>query len=161
MIAAVDPTVAERHEDHQDGRDEPADIGDEPAEEDDDRRAVAASGTPRTHRKNPTAIPSKAAMTAVPRRYPPTRWSATSPAVVIASRRQVLADDIAQTHALSPSIRKKNVRKVREDRDGRDRPDAPGDLADAGGQPRLQALRRTLDGVGDLGRDADGGQLRP
>src|SRR6478735_6855017 len=30
----------------------------------------------------------------------------------MASRRQALADDIAQNHALSPSIRKKNVRNV-------------------------------------------------
>ena len=31
---------------------------------------------------------------------------------MISSRRHVLADDSAQTHALSPSIMKKNVRKV-------------------------------------------------
>ena len=71
-----------------------------------------ARGTPRRTRKSPSAAPSNAAMIAVPRRYPPTRSRATWPLVVIASRRQVLADESTQTHALSPSIMKKKVRNV-------------------------------------------------
>ena len=70
------PGRAERHDQQQDRRDEPADVRDEPAEEDDHRQRRRVRH-PEDRQEEPSAIPSNAAMTAVPRRYPPTRSSAT------------------------------------------------------------------------------------
>ena len=62
-----------------------------------------------------------------------------------ASRRQALADDIAQTHALSPSIMKKKVRNVARIAMVAIAPMVATIARDGGGHPGLEALRRALD----------------
>ncbi len=71
-----------------------------------------AAGTPSTDRNAKTVTASIAACVAVPRSQIPTPCSAASPLDVITSRRRSPVAWSAQTHALSPSWRRKKVRML-------------------------------------------------
>ncbi len=69
-----------------------------------------ANGTPRTDNRSPVMNAVAAAITAVPRMYPPTWWSEWRPPVMRACCRQPSVEDSNQSQHRSPSTSRKNVR---------------------------------------------------